>query len=148
MADLSLPFIKWRDGRPKFAPGPRERGLGFVGQDLRHGPDGAWFTYEEAKSWSDARQVEIVATRAGGKRKRAIARRGSTIADLLEDWMRSDRFAALATTSQDSYRKSAAAVLYKPETRAEAKLRRDKTRAAALLEQEPPARPSRSAPSP
>ncbi len=59
-----LPYIAWREGRPRFVPGPRERALGFYGQDLRH-EDGRWFSFDEAYAFSFDAAAEIRATRAG-----------------------------------------------------------------------------------
>lgn len=55
---LKSPHIAWRNGRPRFVPGPRDRAIGFKGEDLRH-KDGAWFTQAEAATWSAAKHQEI-----------------------------------------------------------------------------------------
>ena len=60
---IRIPLVTWRDGRPRFFPGPAARALGFKGEDLRHGPSGPWFTLDEAIAWSAARQAEISARR-------------------------------------------------------------------------------------
>jgi hypothetical protein len=49
MANLKLPYIRLRDGRPRFEPSAREMALGFRGQDLKHA-DGRWFTLDEASN--------------------------------------------------------------------------------------------------
>jgi hypothetical protein len=59
---LRLPYIAWRDGKPRFMPGPRIRALGFKGEDLRH-EDGSWFTLEDAATWARTKHVEIKALR-------------------------------------------------------------------------------------
>lgn len=78
---ISIPLVTWRDGRPRFIPGPAMRKLGYEGEDLRHGagsPSGArslragqktgpWFTLEEAIAWSEAREADIE------EKRRAIA---------------------------------------------------------------------------
>ncbi|TYC51646.1 hypothetical protein FMN50_20410 [Rhodobacterales bacterium] len=66
---ISIPYVDWRDGRPRFKPGARLRSLGFVSQDLRHPESGrippaklspgtknsgAWFQPGEAMDWSTA----------------------------------------------------------------------------------------------
>lgn len=66
---VRLPFIAWRNGRPRFAPGPRERDLGFKGQDLCH-PDGRWFTLEEAMNFSATKLGEIEQARGTPPRPR------------------------------------------------------------------------------
>ena len=62
MRNKQLPFIVWRDDRPRFVPGHRERALGLKGQDLRH-PDGRWFTKAEAEAFASARYKEILILR-------------------------------------------------------------------------------------
>lgn len=48
---ISIPSVSWRDGRPRFTPGPEtRRRFGVKGQDLKH-PDGRWYTAEEARDW-------------------------------------------------------------------------------------------------
>lgn len=136
---VSLPFIKWREGRPRFCAGPRERDLGFRDQDLRH-ESGRWFTYEEAEAWATARHAEILAARTAGKRPRPIAPKRTTVEELLRDWMASRQFADLMPSSRSSYRKAADALIYEPETRAQAAERRAKERASALLKVKPPER--------
>ncbi len=133
---VSLPFIKWRDGRPRFCCGPRERDLGFHDQDLRH-EGGRWFSYEEAEPWAKKRHAEIIAARAAGRRPRAPVPKGTTVEDLLRDWMASPQFRELKPASRASYVKAAAALLYKPETRTEAAARRERDAARALLKQKP-----------
>jgi hypothetical protein len=67
MADLKLPYVIWRGGRPRFQPSARERALGFANHDLRH-PDKRWYTFEEAQAWADAKLAEIKAARASGRK--------------------------------------------------------------------------------
>jgi hypothetical protein len=57
-APIKLPFIAWRDGRPRFVPGARERALGFKGWDLKH-TDGRWFTLAEAEVFAAERHAAI-----------------------------------------------------------------------------------------
>lgn len=61
---VHIPLVTWRDGRPRFIPGPSAQALGYKGEDLRHGKAGAWFTLDEAIAWSTARQGEIAQKRA------------------------------------------------------------------------------------
>lgn len=48
-----VPYVKWRDGRPRFEPGPALRRRGVRGVDLRH-PDGTWFLLHECMEYSTA----------------------------------------------------------------------------------------------
>lgn len=61
---IKIPLVTWRDGRPRFIPGPSTAALGFKGEDLRHGKAGPWFTLDEAIAWSRKRQAELAARRA------------------------------------------------------------------------------------
>lgn len=49
---ISIPHCIWRDGRPRFVPGPGLRNLGFKGQDLKHGAD-TWFSVDETMAFSE-----------------------------------------------------------------------------------------------
>lgn len=138
---VSLPWIKWRDGRPRLSHSPRERALGFADRDLRHPPFdakgrpiGAWLSYEEAAAVSREHHRKIATARDSGRKiKAAKAMRAATMEDLLDDWFNSAQVQALAPTSVASYRKAMRAVIFKPESRGEAKQRRQRERAAALL---------------
>jgi integrase len=65
-AVISIPYVSWRGGRPRFEPGPGVRALGFEGEDLRHGApdrngrrDGAWFTLQECEAWAETRAQAV-----------------------------------------------------------------------------------------
>lgn len=82
------PYVLWREGRPRFVPGPELRAAGLQGKDLRH-PDGRWFSKGEAVDWSAA----LIASRAAApdkpKRGRPAAgapRRRLTVGKLCEAW--------------------------------------------------------------
>lgn len=121
MAKLDLPYVKWRDGRPRFEPGPRERHIGFVAQDLRH-DDGRWFSFEEAKTFADNKLLEIQAARAAGRKIRPAVAPSRTVEDLLCDWLRFfEKLVARgdkAASTLDGYRTCVNAILYKPESAA------------------------------
>jgi hypothetical protein len=112
----SHPHVAWRDGRPRFAPGPELRAAGHKGADLKH-PDGRWFSRGEAVDWSDAfvkslaqaqpgkapRPQAAAATAArassrapsGGQRAAAsdtAARTYLTVEGLFDLWYRSPKF--------------------------------------------------------
>lgn len=107
------PYTLWRDGRPRFIPGPRERAMGFKGQDLKHA-DGRWFTMDEAHGFAMARQQEITAQRKlGRKLKSPPVPRGRAVQDLWDAYTNSDKFKGnaakkikgLSTSSQSTYKK-------------------------------------------
>lgn len=116
MAKISLPYVKWRDGRPRFEPSPRERELGFSAQDLKH-PNGAWFTFEEAKAFADNTLPRIYAAREAGRKIRPQAAPRRTVEALLEDWMASRAVTDLAPSTQRGYRTTVNAIVYKPDDR-------------------------------
>jgi hypothetical protein len=146
MAEIKLPYIKWRDGRPRFHPNARVAALGFPGEDLRDGKDGAWLTLDQTKAWAEKRSAEIEAAKAGARRRKIPAvRKGGAVRDLLEDWLAAlkadaDPSTALSPDTVRSYDKSVAAILWKPETRPARAARLEKERAAEILGVEPPAR--------
>jgi hypothetical protein len=56
-AIVKLPLGIWRNGRPRFVPGPNLRKMGYQGRDLRH-PNGEWFTLPEAEAELQRIQAE------------------------------------------------------------------------------------------
>lgn len=128
-----LPYVKWRDGSPRFSPSARERALGFKGEDLRH-PDGTWFDWHEARKWSAARLEEIHAARKTGAKPAAAAAARSTVAELLEDWLASPHLRDLAPATHKSYRTAVDAILYKPTSKRRKRPRRGEARAARTRE--------------
>jgi hypothetical protein len=48
--------LKWRDGRPRWEPSPKNREIGLKGRDLKR-PDGEWMDRGEALSAADARHL-------------------------------------------------------------------------------------------
>ncbi len=56
---VTIAHCDWRDGRPRFNPGPRLRGLGFTGQDLRDGKTGPWWTLAQVQTWHPTMLAEI-----------------------------------------------------------------------------------------
>jgi hypothetical protein len=130
---VKLPFVKWRDGRPRAVHGPRDRALGLADKDLRT-PDGAWLSYEQAAEFSRRPAAAVAQLRAGGKRVTpAMPARPATVEDLLLDWLASPEVAGLKPASIASYVKAARALIYTPETREAAAARRAQERAAAVL---------------
>lgn len=115
MAELRIQIthVAWRDGRPRFMPGPQLRREGWTGEDLRHGPEthrpghparkiGPWFSAEECVAWVADREKAIAARRqqiadakAAGRRAAKLqpAKPGAwfSIEDLFEAWQKSPR---------------------------------------------------------
>jgi hypothetical protein len=136
MAKLDLPYIAWRDGRPRFNPGPKQRRLGFAGRDLRH-QDGRWYDLAEAHAWARQNLAAIASARKSGGKPGTKPEQPDgpkkTVAQLLADWLASDEVAGLKPATRNGYRKCVDAVLYRPESREDAARRRQKEQAAALL---------------
>lgn len=102
--EIRIPFVTWRDGRPRFFASAVHRELGYRGMDLRHGPDGPWYTLEEAIQWSRAFEAELAAKRralAEGRttprklaRQLRVSREGLlTVGQMLERFQQSPRMA-------------------------------------------------------
>jgi integrase len=131
-AIVRIPNISWRDGRPRFNPGPKLRKLGFKGEDLRHGfssgarnsgagKEGEWFTLRETEDWAKAKSEEIAQRRAQARKKglKSLAkgcagaeraqRNCYTIETLFDDLWRSKHFQSKAASTQRDYRMKAEA---------------------------------------
>lgn len=67
-AIVKIPHVSWRDGRPRFNPGPELRAMGFRGEDLKT-PGGAWFSLRACEDWAIARDAEIRARKSAGSGK-------------------------------------------------------------------------------
>ena len=96
---IKIPHIVWRDGRPRFSPGPRLRGLGMAGRDLKR-DDGQWFTLEEASAESRKIEAQARQLEAALPRKRAVAAvrdqaagvaASYTVANAIEDYREKSR---------------------------------------------------------
>lgn len=119
MATLSIRIthVKWRDGRPRFEPGPLLRKAGFKGEDLRH-PDGAWFTPAEAHAYSQAKEREIAARRTAVAEAKAKCKRPASLRSpvckqlsveaLFEEYFRSPRMKGEAVADGKRRQKAAA----------------------------------------
>jgi hypothetical protein len=144
MAIKTPPYCAWRAGRPRFAPGPRERQLGFVPQDLLH-EDGRWFSYEEARAFCEDKQQAIQAARRKPRSRLAnavAAPRGQSVQDLLMDFLKSGKMTrpreerGFSDKTKADYREKINALMYQPVPRASRKsaaeyMRRSRERARA-----------------
>jgi integrase len=107
------PYTAWRDGRPRFIPGARERAMGFKGQDLKH-DDGRWYTMDEAHGFAVARHQEIQQQRRSGRKLKAPpVARGRAVQDLWDAFTASNEYKGnaekkikgLAASTQEAYKK-------------------------------------------
>lgn len=91
---IHIPSVSWRDGRPRFTPGPEtRRKYGIKGQDLKH-PDGRWFTAEEALAWVEQMKADLATAAEKARPRKALAtvRRasaGPSLYTLAEEYFRS-----------------------------------------------------------
>ncbi len=92
--EIRITHVAWRDGRPRFAPGPKLRRLGFKGEDLKR-EDGSWMDAQEAARWVEEKAREIAARRAAprGREKPQKGGRHVTVEGLLGEWMATPRMA-------------------------------------------------------
>jgi hypothetical protein len=118
------PHVAWRDGRPRFSPGPELRAAGHAGRDLRH-DDGCWYSRGECVDWSEAFVKSLSAAQAAEAKKSPAASAVSaaptrkvplyTLARLFEDWFKSQKF-QLPENSHELARQRAAGNVYSPKT--------------------------------
>lgn len=92
---IKIPHIVWRDGRPRFVPGPALRKLGYQGKDLKH-PDNTWLDLNETIAWSEELVSEVetrrlqtgIKSKPGRKPKNHSVKGYVTVGELLEKWVR------------------------------------------------------------
>lgn len=147
MAQAKLPpFIVWRDGRPRFVPGPLDRKLGFKGEDLRDPKTLTWLSFEQASAWGAEKNKEIAEARRTGRRAQMPRTpKAKTVSQLLDDWIKACERrvieGTLSAKTLEGYEKSVEAIKYQPETRAAAAARAERERAAQILGVAPDGRP-------
>lgn len=102
MARIKLPaYLKWRNGRPRWEPGPKLRGAGWRGQDLKD-EAGQWLGIEAAIAAAVARNGEVATSKPARRRQpRAGAR---TVGMLVREWERSPRLARKAASTRRDYK--------------------------------------------
>lgn len=115
---IKIKHVAWRDGRPRFEPGPALRKAGYKGQDLRH-PDGQWFSAGEALDWSqnfskdrDAQTLQQRTTARENNVAQAIIAPAKpvgtySVGRLLEDWLASPRVQTKRPATIRDYRQKA-----------------------------------------
>ncbi|GAA2871708.1 hypothetical protein GGQ99_000994 [Aminobacter niigataensis] len=135
------PHVAFRDGRPRFKPGPELRAAGYKDTDLRW-PDpapakwratdlvpgdrnaGRWFSRGETVDWSEAfvkshKQAakEAEAEKPAAMRAAPAGRKAAvySLGDLFEDWKRSPKFNQPKDEAEQR-RQRAAKVIYAPKS--------------------------------
>ena len=108
---FSVPYLKLRNGRPRWEPGPALRAAGFTGQDLRD-EGGRWL--DEGRAVEAARELnrKVTAWReAGAPRRRPQSsgpkRHAQSLAALWALYEKSPYFARLRASTQADYRSKA-----------------------------------------
>ena len=109
MAKIKLPpYLKWRDGRPRWEPGPTLRAAGWKGADLRE--DGVWLPLAKAIEAAEAQNQKVADWRAGktdadsaSEFKLPIKRPTRNFDELYRRWSRSPEFGLLSTNTRRDY---------------------------------------------
>lgn len=107
MAIKTPAYLKWRDGRPRWEPGPRLRQRGFRGQDLKS-EAGAWLGIEAAIAEASRLNAEVAAWKDQGSPRRRPPREtrpARTCIALAERYYASADFQRLAPSTQADYRR-------------------------------------------
>ena len=111
---IDVPYLKWRDGRPRWEPGPKLRAAGFKGRDLKDS-GGGWL--DEAGAVDAARELnrEVAAWRDRGAPRRrppsGPTRHQQCLSALWDLYAKSPKFAGLARKTQADYRVKASVML-------------------------------------
>lgn len=122
---IDVPYFVWRDGRPRWVPGPKLRARGWKGRDLKD-EAGQFLPLQAALAAARDLNREVLAA-GEAKAPRTQGPRRRTVRDLVEAYFRSEDFSRKAPATQSDYKKKADAVFYKPRPRAEAaKARQDR----------------------
>ncbi len=113
MATIRVPYLAFRDGRPRWIPGPRLRASGFKGRDLKDA-QGRWLGLEAAIDAAQKLNADVDAWRASGTRRmkpRPPAGDGRTCDALYRRWTASRDFLKNGAKTQSDYRSKAQAFL-------------------------------------
>lgn len=110
---LKVPYLKWREGRPRWEPGPKLRKAGWKGQDLRD-DSSKWLDLNAAIDAARKLNDEVTEWRATGAMRRrtsAPKRPSRTIGHLWDVWQASPKFLRLAPRTRADYRNKMAVCL-------------------------------------
>jgi integrase len=121
MAVKTPPYLKYRDGRPRWEPGPKLRSLGIKGVDLKHAGQ-SWMAFEAACQAAALLNAQAHAVTLGHRKADAVGLHappaGASLADAaktlpqsphclgaaLAAYQASDTFGALRPATQRDYR--------------------------------------------
>lgn len=112
MAIKTPAYFKWRDGRPRWEPGPGVRHAGFRGRDLRDAA-GQWLALGPAIEAAAALNAEVAEARATGRRpkRHKAAKNPHTVRALHAKWTASPKYQRLRASTREDYRLKAAIFL-------------------------------------
>jgi hypothetical protein len=102
---LRIPYLQWRNGRPRWEPGPGLRAKGWKGRDLKD-ENGAWLELIAAMERAKALNDEVAAWRMGGaprKRTPVPLRPSRTAEHLWEVYRQSPRYTKRAVSTRRDY---------------------------------------------
>ncbi len=104
MATITVKYLKFRDGRPRWEPGPTLRAKGIKGRDLKD-EAGRWLGLEAAIAAANALNAEIHAWRLTGRRRPPVPRKvvARTVRHLSDDWQKSVKFTKRGANTQRDY---------------------------------------------
>lgn len=115
MATIRVPYFLWRDGRPRWHPGPRLRRAGFKGRDLKD-EAGQWLALEAAIAAARDLNRQVEKWRAGrgqsstGSSRQKAPRPFRTCGELFDLWWGTGKtrpsadFAELSPKTQADYK--------------------------------------------
>ena len=108
-------YLKWRDGRPRWEPGPKLRRLGWKGQDFKNAT-GAWFDKGAAVTAAEAinAKVEAAQTANGGRvspTPKAKTIHPRSCQALYNAWTATPEYEMLSKGTRDDYESKARAFL-------------------------------------
>ncbi|MDW5313762.1 hypothetical protein [Rhizobium sp. PL01] len=90
---ITIPYVAWRNGRPRFEPSPTLRTRGYQGEDLKNAA-GEWMNAADALEWSQdfARQLAVEKHKIKTKPKRTAlpvpppVRPAFPVSTLFDEW--------------------------------------------------------------
>lgn len=109
-------YLAWRDGRPRWIPGPGLRKAGFKSRDLKDGA-GAWLSKGAAVAAADDLNKEVVAWRtagAGPRRPKRVQRQARSFRELYTNWTATPEFKLLGAKTRRGYVSNAEIFLTTP----------------------------------
>ena len=103
MTKIKVRYLVWRDGRPRWIPGPKLRAAGRKGEDLKYA-SGKWMSLADAVTRAEELNVQADAIAAGAEPKpRGLPRATRTVNDLWDRFTKAREFLDLRPKTQRDY---------------------------------------------